>query len=96
MMPTASIAQSDQNTLSHMAEVKVFAENAKGQKLVGDSRYVMTDQELYDDIVAWCHENNIKARTVNTEAWSQMIFRSLLWRVDNINDRTLFALRWTQ
>ena len=79
-----------------MPQVKVFAENNKGQKLVGDSRYVMTDQDLHDDIVVWCRENNIKARTVNTEAWSQMIFRSLLWRVDDINDRALFALRWTQ
>ncbi len=95
-MTLVSTAQSDQNILSQMAEVKVFAENAKGQKLVGDSRYVMTDQELYDDIVTWCHENNIKAKTVNTEAWSQMIFKSLLWRIDNINDRALFALRWTQ
>ena len=79
-----------------MPQVKVFAENNKGQKLVGDSRYVMTDQDLHDDVVVWCRENNIKARTVNTEAWSQMIFRSLLWRVDDINDRALFALRWTQ
>lgn len=77
-----------------MPRVKIFAENNKGQKLVGDSRYVMTDQDLHDDIITWCHENGIKAKTVNTEAWSQMIFRSLLWRVDDINDRALFMLRW--
>lgn len=78
-----------------MPEVKIFAENDKGYKLVGDSRYVMTDQELYDDIITWCHENNIKARTVNTQAWSQMIFRSLLWRVDDEAQRVMFSLRWT-
>lgn len=78
-----------------MAEVKVFAENNKGQRLVGDSRYIMTDQDLYYDIITWCHENEITARTVNTEAWSQMIFKSILWRIDNVNDRALFALRWS-
>ena len=78
-----------------MPERKVFAENDKGYKLVGDSRYVMTNQELYSEIITWCHENNIKARTVNTEGWSQMIFRSLLWRVDDEEQRVMFALRWS-
>jgi hypothetical protein len=78
-----------------MTKVKVFAENDKGHKLVGDSRYVMTRQGLHDDIVTWCHENNIRAKTVNTEAWSQMIFHSLLWRIDDEAHRVMFTLRWS-
>lgn len=78
-----------------MSEIKVFAGNNNGVKLIGDSRYIMTQSCLYDQIVTWCHENNIQARTVNTQAYSQMIFKSLLWRVDNEQQRLLFALKWS-
>lgn len=78
-----------------MPEVKVFAENDSGLKLVGDSRYIMTPHRLHDDIVTWCHENNIRARTVNTEGYAQMIFGALLWRVDDDDQRVMFALRWS-
>jgi len=78
-----------------MPETKVFAENDKGFKLVGDSRYVMTRHEPYADIISWCHENNIKAKTVNTQAWSQMVFNALLWRIDDEERRVMFALRWS-
>ena len=78
-----------------MPKVKVFAEDPTGIKLVGVSRYIMTRSWLYDQIITWCHENNIRARTVNTEAYSQMIFNALLWRVDDEEQRVMFALRWS-
>jgi competence protein ComGF len=77
-----------------MAEIKIFAENDVGLRLVGDSRYVMTSESLHDEIVAWCRENNIRAKTVNSEAYMQMIFDALLWRIDNEEQRLMFALRW--
>jgi hypothetical protein len=73
---------------------KVFAERASGYKLVGDSRYIMLPQELYNDVIAWCRDNNIKATTVSTGSWSQAMFGVLLWKIVDDEQRLMFALRW--
>lgn len=73
---------------------KVFAEHKNGYKLVGDSRYIMLPQELHDDIITWCHDNNIKATTVNVGAWGQAMFGVLLWKIFNEEQRVMFALKW--
>ena len=72
---------------------KVFRERGN-IKLISDERDIVVPSEYYDEIITWCHKNNIKATTSNYSARAQAVFGVLLWRVKNEQDRVLFALRW--
>lgn len=74
---------------------KVFAEK-DNVRLVSDERDIMVPTKYYDEIIDWCNEHGITAKTSNHSAWAQMTFGVYLWRIKDEQKRVMFALRWAQ